>query len=115
MFSRSTGSKRSLLQPVARLPFGLPLVLPVVGLVVGLGSGCSGVRGKTLEPNWSSLKEESQGSHELNSALGKEDPEVQDEGSRAGLSGRSGLGENGEMVVLGVKLQNKDFDLILLI
>lgn len=81
-----------------------------LGMGALLLSGCSSVRGRALEPNWSSLKDEAKGSQELTSALGMDGPEVQDEASRGGLSGKSAVGTNGEMVVLGVKLQNKDFD-----
>lgn len=71
-----------------------------------LASGCSGVRGRTLEPDWSSLQEERQASKELSAVLGEEE----DESNRAGLSGKSSVGDNGEMTVLGVKLENTQFD-----
>lgn len=74
-------------------------------LVAGT-SGCSSTRGRTLEPNWTLLQEERQGSKELSAVLGDDE----DESTRAGLSGKSSVGDNGEMTVLGVKLENTQFD-----
>ena len=80
-------------------------ILPTVGLLALLGQACSTTRGPALQPDWSRLQEGQQGSRE---AAGDEEPG--DEGSRDGVSGKSSISSSGEMTVLGVKLQNTDFD-----
>lgn len=71
-------------------------------------SACSTTRSRNHQPDWSKLQEERRASKELATVLGTD--EAGDEGERDGVSGRSGISENGEMTVLGVTLQNTSFD-----
>ncbi|MBU6376229.1 MAG: transglycosylase SLT domain-containing protein [Bdellovibrionales bacterium] len=67
-------------------------------------SACSGARVRSQEgPNWSALKEQRSGVFEEITAQQK--PE-----GASRFSGESRVGDQGEMVVLGVKLQNTTFD-----
>jgi hypothetical protein len=91
----------------SRNPF---MLLGALGLLAVIGQGCATTRGAGSQSDWSRLSDAQRRLQASNgeAADGHDDPG--DEASRDGVTGKSSIGSNGEMVVLGVKLQNTEFD-----